>query len=321
MSDRLRTRMLRSMAKPLLAGALLLGVAACGAGGNQAAALLRQTFAGQHKITSGNLGLNLTITPSGASALKGPLTVSLGGPFQSRGPGRLPQSDFTLAVGTGGGTLSVAVLSTGTRGYVTFQGQSYELPRATFQRLESSFARLGSSPASRTGSGVLAKLGIQPEHWLINPQVVGDEAFGGTNTAHIHAGINVPALLSDLNTFLSHASALGAAGATSLPGGISAATRGRIAGEIHNAGVDVWTGTADKTLRRLDLRLGLDLTGRAAALLGPAAALRLTMQYAELNQPQSISAPSALLPYSQFQAKLRVLLADLQSGILGASGG
>ncbi len=321
MSDRLRTGMLRSMAKLLLAGALLLTVAACGAGGNQAATLLRQTFTGQHKTTSGNLGLSLTVTPSGASALKGPLTISLGGPFQSLGPGRLPQSDFTLGVGVAGGSFSVAIVSTGTKGYVTFGGESYQLPQATFQRLESSFAQLGSSSRSRAGSGVLAKLGIQPEHWLVNPQVVGDEAFGGTNTAHIHAGIDVPALLADLNTFLSHASSVGAAGATNLPRGISAAARGRIAGEVRNASVDVWTGATDKTLRRLDLRLGLDLTGQAAALLGPSATVRLTMQYADLNQPQSISAPTTLLPYSQFQARLRVLLADLQGGLVGGLSG
>ena len=305
------------MAKLLAAGLALLGVVACGGASNQAASLLRQTFTGNHRITSGNLGFSLTVTPSGTSALKGPLTLSLGGPFQSLGPGRLPQSNFTLSLATSGGTISVAVLSTGSKGYVTFEGESYQLPQATFQRLESSFAELGSSSGSRTGSGVLARLGIQPEHWLVNPQVVGDEAFAGTNTAHVHAEINVPALLSDLNTFLRHAASVGAAGAANLPGGIPASTRGRIASTIHNAGVDVWTGTADRTLRRLDLRLNLDLTGQAAALLGSSAALGLTIRYTDLNQPQSIVAPTTLRPYGEFQAKLRVLLADLQSGLGG----
>ena len=214
----------------------------------------------------------------------------------------------------------MGILSTGTRGYVSFQGQSYQLPQATFQRLESSFAQLGSSPASRRGSGVLARLGIQPQHWLVNPQVVGNEALDGTNTTHIRAGINVPALLTDLNTFLSRASSAGASTAN-LPTQLSPSTRSQIASDIHNPSIDVWTGTSDKTLRRLDLNLKLNTTGQASALLGPSAGLRLTMAYANLNQPQSISPPTTVLPYSQFQAKLKVLVADLQSGITGGLSG
>lgn len=320
MHDRPRNRTLRSVAMLALLTIAGLGLAACGAGSNQAANLLGQTFAGQHRINSGDLAFSLTISPSRPSALKSPLTLSLGGPFQSLGAGKLPQSNFTLGLTTGGGQISVALLSTGSKGYVTFQAQSYQLPPATFQRIESSFAALGSSGGSSRGSGVLARLGIQPEHWLVDPQVVGDEALGGTNTTHIRAGINVPALLSDLNTFLKRASSVGAS-TSNLPSAISPAERNRIAGEITNPSIDVWTGTADKTLRRLDLRLALNLTGQTAALLGPRATLALTMQYANLNQPQTIVPPSSVQPYSIFQDKLKVLLADLQSGLTGGLSG
>jgi hypothetical protein len=306
-----------------LAASIVL--AACGSGSGQATKLLHETFTGRHQINSGNLHFSVSIAPSGPSAIGGPITLSLGGPFQSLGSGRLPESDFNLSVGTSGGTVSVAMISTGSKGYVTFQGQSYQLPQATFQRLESSFAQIGSSPASRGGSGVLAKLGIQPQHWLVGPQVLGDEALGGTNTTHIRAGINVLALLNDLNTFLKRASSIGAAGpSSSFPTGISAATRNRIAGEIHNPRLDVWTGTADKTLRRLQLQLTLGLSGQLAGLLGRSTQVAVTMDYANLNQRQTISAPTATLPYSQFQAKLKVLLADLQGsvtgGLLGGAG-
>ncbi|MBV8430815.1 MAG: hypothetical protein JO244_06615 [Solirubrobacterales bacterium] len=320
MHDRLRNRTLRWVAPlALLAcGGPLL--AACGSSSsNQATTLLHQTFTGSHRVNSGILGFGITITPSGSSALKGPISLTLGGPFQSLGSGKLPQSDFTLTLGTSGGNVAVGILSTGSKGYVSFQGQSYQLPQATFQRLESSFAQIGSSPGS-ANSGVLARLGIQPQHWLVNPQVVGDEALGGTNTTHIRAGINVPALLNDLNTFLGHASSVGASSGN-LPTSISPSTRSHIASEIHNPNVDVWTGTADKTLRRLDLNLKLDATGQAAALLGSSAGIGLTMQYANLNQAQAITAPASVQPYSQFQDKLKVLLADLQSGLTGGLSG
>ena len=63
-----------------------------------AAGLLKQTFSGSHKVNSGNLNVSLTINPSGSSTLNGPITLSFGGPFQSLGKGKLPQSNFTISV-------------------------------------------------------------------------------------------------------------------------------------------------------------------------------------------------------------------------------
>ncbi len=39
-------------------------------------------------------------------------------------------------------------------------------------------------------------------HWLIKPSVAGTETVAGADTTHIRAGINVPALLADISTFL-----------------------------------------------------------------------------------------------------------------------
>jgi len=315
--------MLRTALGLLAAVAAGLALAACGSSSGEATTLLHQTFSGPHRINSGNLNFRVTVNPSGSSTLKGPITISFGGPFQSLGTGKLPASAFTVSIGAMGSNGSLTLTSTGTHGYVTFQGDSYELPQATFQRLESSFTQLGSSPGASSGSGLLGKLGIQPQHWLTNPQVVGDETVGGVTTTHIRAGINVAALLNDFNTFLGRASSLGVSGAGSLPHGISQATRNRIATEVQNPRFDVWTGTNDKTIRRLQITLSLPVSGQTSTLLGGlrSAVIALTMQYADLNQPQTITAPSPVLPYSQFQAKLRTLLQGLQGGLSGALSG
>jgi hypothetical protein len=309
-----------------LALALVLAsvaLAACGGSMDNATTLLHQTFTGNHQITSGTLGFNLTVVPSGSSTLKGPISLSLSGPFQSLGKGRLPRSAFNISLGAMGGGASVTIISTGSSGYVTFQGQSYKLPAATFKRLESSFSQLGASPGSSSGSGVLGRLGIQPQHWLVNPKVVGDEAVGGVDTTHIRSAINVSALLADLNTFLVRASSLGVSGASSFPHGISSASRSRIAGEIQNPTFDVWTGKSDKTLRRLQVHLTLPVSGQTSALLGGlrSAGIGLTMQYANLNQPQAIIAPTSLQPYSVFQTKLHALLQGLETGVGNATAG
>ncbi len=309
-----------------------LGVTACGSassGSTDPNTVLKQTFSGSHKVASGNLNLSLTVDPSGSGTLSGPITLSFGGPFQTRGTGRLPESNFTVSASALGRSVSLGIISTGTAGYVTLQGTSYQMPQATFQKLESSFAQLASSPSSSsstgssTGSGALNKLGIQPLHWLTHPTVVGTENVAGAQTTHIHAGVSVNALLGDVNTVLLKASSLGVSGASSLKSGIPAADRSKIAAAVRNPGVDIWTGTSDHTIRRLTISLTLPVTGSVSSELGgmKSADISLTMQYSELNQPQTIKAPSVVRPFSEFQSKASGFMQALQSAAAGALGG
>lgn len=311
---------LRRAVASLIAAALVLGLAACGGSSDQAMKLLRQTFSGRHRVSSGQLAMLLSVGPSPgtASGAKGPIVLSVAGPFQDLGPGRLPASVFNVSLTAIGTTAAVTITSTGSSGYVTFQGQSYQLPPATYQRLESTFAELGSAPGGGS-SGTLSRLGIHPQRWLVNPQIAGDEGINGINTTHIRAGIDMTALLADLNRFLTRAAAAGVSANSGIPLGISAASRRRIASEVKNPTVNLWTGVADKTLRRLEVDLTVPVSGQLSLLLGRSAAIGLTMDYANLNQPQLITAPKKLYPYSQFQAKLRVLITDLEGGLV--SGG
>ncbi len=312
MHDRVwSTRLLGALAISLV----LLTVGACGSSGagTNATQLLQETFSGAHKVSSGDLTFSLTVTPTGSSVLTQPITLTFGGPFQSLGKGKLPQSNFTVTIGAQGRSGSLGILSTGTAGYVTLQGTSYQLPAPTFQRLESSFSQIGGG----SGASNLTSLGIHPLRWLSNPSVVGTESVGGATTTHIRAGLNVPALLVDINTFLHKASTLSSS--AKVPSGISSTSQARIAGEIKNATVDVWTGNNDKTIRKLAINLNLPVTGQISTQLGglSAAGLGLSMEYDNLNQPQTIVAPTNAQPYSLFASKVRTFLQALQSGLLG----
>jgi hypothetical protein len=314
----------RTICTALVAGLAALALAACGSSGSsgQASSLLRQTFSGKHTVNSGNINVSLSVNPSGSSTLKGPLMLSFGGPFASLGTGKLPKSNFTVSFSALGRTGSLGILSTGTAGYVTLSGKSYQLPASTFTQLESSFSSLTSSSGGSSGSGALSKLGIDPLHWLVKPTVIGNESVAGANTTHIRAGIDVPKLLGDLGTFLAKAPSLGISGVGKVPSSISPTTRQRIASEVRQPRFDVWTGTGDNTLRKLAISLVLPVTGQISSLLGglSSAQISLTMQYANLNQPQTINAPGSVAPYSQFQAKVRSFLSALQNGLGGSLG-
>ncbi len=306
-----------------------LGLAACGSssggsGGSgssgNAQTLLKQTFASGKPVKSGVLAISFTLDPSGSSTFTTPISFSINGPFQSRGTGQLPQSNFTIAISALGRKGQLGIVSTGTSGYVTLQGAAYQLPSADFQRLESGFSSVGGSSQ---GGGGLSALGINPQHWLTNASVVGPDTIGGADTTHIRAGVNVSALLQDINTLLGKASS---STGTKLPSSIPPATQQKIAAAIKNATVDVWTGKSDKVLRKLSLNLNVPVTGRLSTLAGgmTSAGIGFTLQYSDVNQPQTIAAPSNVHPYSEFTTKLRSVLTGIEGsvggGALGAAG-
>jgi hypothetical protein len=312
----------RRLAGLLLAVLMSAVVAACGSSSSNssggAQTLLKQTFSGSHTVKSGILSFGLTVTPSGSSTIKGPISLSLSGPFQSRGSGRLPESNLNISIDALGHHGQLGIVSTGTNGYITLDGAAYQLPAADYQKLASSFSSAGS------GTGGLSKLGINPLHWLTNPSVVGNETVAGASTTHIKANINVASLLGDLSTFLQKAS--GAAGSTGIPSTISPSTRQKIAAAVKNPTVDVWTGTGDKTLRKLSINLNLPVSGQISTLLGglSSAGIGLTLQYANLNQPQTVAAPSNVQPFSAFAPKLEGILRGIEgslgAGALGSTG-
>ncbi len=299
-------------------------VAGCGSSSSSSSSsnaqtLLKQTFSGSHTVKSGVLDLVLSLAPTGSSTLTSPISLSLHGPFQSRGSGSLPASDFTLTLGAMGRRGSFGVVSTAAAGYVTLQGASYQLPQAQFQKLESSFSSVESSSGSAGGSG-LSQLGINPAGWVRSPSVVGSDNVGGAQTTHIRGTVDVSVLLADLNRLLAKESKRTAA-TGKLPTTIPQATQDKIAGEIRNATLDVWTGTSDKTLRKLALNMTVPVTGKISTTFGglSSAGIGFSLQYSNLNQPQTISTPPNVHPYSEFRAKLQGLVGGLQ-GTLGQSG-
>jgi hypothetical protein len=300
----------------------VLALAACGsskssgASGN-AQSLLKQTFSSGHSVKSGVLGFALTVNPTGSSTLSTPITLSVSGPFQSRGSGKLPQSDLTIGISALGKKGSLGVISTGSAGYVSLEGVNYQLPAADFQKLESSFSSTAGGGSQDAG---LAQLGINPLHWLTSPSIVGTDTVGGASTTHIRAGVNVTALIADLNTFLTKtAKKTSTAG---VPTSIPAATAQKIAAAVKNATVDVWTGKSDSTLRKLTLNLAVPVTGQVSTELGgmTSAGIALTVGYSDLNHSQSIATPTSVHPYSEFTAKLQSIGQALE-GALGSSTG
>jgi hypothetical protein len=292
--------------------------------------LLRETFSGKHPVTSGEIELAVKLVPTGSSVLTAPITIAFGGPFQSAAKGKLPQSDFTVTASAQGHNGKLSIVSTGSAGYISINGDSYQLPAADYDKLKSGLSSVSGSSSrtsSSSSSSMLSKLGIDPLSWLADPKVLGQASVAGVNTDHIAAKVDVVGLLKDLDKLASKASSLGVKDASKLSGGMTAAEQTKIAAHINSPSFDLWTGASDRTLRKLAVTVTVPVTGTVRKSLGGLTSVKITLnlQYADLNQPQTITAPTKLLPYSEFQTKIASDLKTIEGGIaesgeLGGSG-
>jgi hypothetical protein len=279
-----------------------------------AQSLLRQSLQGKHRITSGVLSLTATVTPHGSTAAGTPITISFGGPFQSLGSGRGTESDFTVAVAAAGQRLALGLRTTATAGYMRLNGSWFRLPAKQFAQLRKSLAGSGGS-----GATSLPGLSVSPLKWLRDPQLVGNATVDGTQTTEVRARIDVGALAGDLGTLLAKEAANPALRTTGLPTKLTAAQRRQLVSELRNPTVALFIGSADHTLRRALLDLNLKLP--ASTLPGiSSVGVAVTVDYAKLNRPQTITAPTRVKPYGELGQQLSGLEQSLE-GSASDSGG
>lgn len=299
----------------LCATVLAAGVlAACGGSDGPSGdpeQILKDTFTGKKKLDSGKLDLAVDLRAKDGSTG----TVRLSGPFQTNGAGKVPSFDFSLTLSTGGQSLEAGFVSTGTAAWVKLRGQAYKLDDSTFKQFASGY---GDAQSQQTDQGAdvssLAAFGVDPRTWLTDPKIVGTEDVGGTKTVHITTGVDVAPMIKDLNALLGKA---GSAAKQSVPESLSPAELTKAAKTLRNVKVDVFTGEDDDTLRRLVVDLDLALApGQTVVGMTPSG-LRISLGFADLNEPQTITAPKTSKPFSELQDQLQGLL----GAVNGSTGG
>ncbi len=307
----------------LVAAALAapLGLAACGGGdegsSSSARAELKRAFGGGHEIRSGRLELALHASAKGLPALSQPIDLQLAGPFQSTGATTLPHFNFELTFGAGGAPVSLGMISTGKAGFLSLEGQAYDLGDEAYTSLKQGYAESQrQSRRQQRGTPGLSALGVDPERWVTNPRHVGREDIAGTETDHLVADVDVDALLKDVDTLLKRSSSVAGATGRQLPGSLTTDQRDAIAASVKDATVDVWVGRSDHALRRFNLHVNLEAPADARERLGglKTGSITLGMTLAQLNQAQTIAAPKDAQPLDELQAAL------VQSGLLQQQG-
>ena len=129
--------------------------------------------------------------------------------------------------------------------------------------------------------------------WITNLSNDGDADVGGTPTTHISGDVDTQQMLSDIGNL-----------ASSIPGassqGFDPSQLSAISGAITDASIDVYSGTDDNVLRKLDANLTIDPSAIAPAGAVPVSNIKVSfsVEIDGLNEQQTITAPSNPKPIS-----------------------
>ena len=301
----------------VVSAALALGlVAGCGDNGSTADGstdvnqLLKDTFSGNKDIKSGKLDISLTATGGGQQ-----FAAKLSGPFQSTGTGKVPKLDIDASLEGSGQNLQAGITSTGDQAFVSYGGTAYEIAGPIFQQFKAQYEQQASQ--NKDGQS-LATLGIDPSKWLRNARNTGTVKVGDTDTVKITGDVDVPTMLDDVNHALAKLRSLGGAGAAGIPDQLSEKDKQQAADAIKQLGVEIYTGSDDKILRRLvvAMKLAVDNGGSTES-----ADVKFDMQFLDLNEDQDIKAPDNPRPFEELTSKLQQLGLGGLGGMSGGSSG
>lgn len=319
--DRSPSRLLAILA----AGLLLLGAgvfAACGSGSSEDVDnVLNETFGGKKKVSSGRLAMQLNADLQGQATGGNPVKVRFAGPFESRGDKKVPKLDLEMTATLAGQTINAGVISTGTKGYINFQGTDYRIPPKLFDQFATELAKDDDSSTDIPG---LSQLGVDPRKWLKDPKNEGTEEVGGTETIHISSDLDTTKFVDDLDKLLGKSNQLGLSKAEQqrLPKSLDENTKKQIRDSVKDAKLDIWTGKDDKILRKLRVQMDFDV---AKSLQAQTSGIRsgkidFTVEESEVNKPQQIEEPKNARPLSELQQQLQALSGLTGGGTTGGSG-
>jgi hypothetical protein len=268
--------------------------------------LLRDTFGNIDKLTSANVDAKLAIDGQGQS-----VSARLTGPYQSTGKGKLPKFQLAATLENAGKSFSAGVTWTGDKGYVNMQGTNYELSGVVARQFEAGYEQAAKSTKKGDGGALLGALGIDFTKWLRDARNEGDAQVGDTETIKLSGKADVARVIDDVQRLAEKARTLNVPGTGQVPQKLTPQQRQEIVDAVKSFSVELYTGKADRVLRRVVVAADLQDTASKAT---SHVALDLTLS--NVGDDQDISAPKGAKPFSE----LLKLTGDLKGlGGLGSS--
>jgi hypothetical protein len=296
-----------------------LALAACGGddggGDEDPQEVLEATFNNDQQVDSGVIDLTFDLSAEGEQP--GEMSATLTGPFQDQ-EGAFSQFDIDAEVSfeseeQGSFSGSGGLVSTGDRAFVNFQGTDYEVPQQAFQQFAQTFTQLqqqNEEQAERTeGTQQL----IDSFGELSNE---GTEDVDGTETTHISGDLDIAKFTDSIRTQLDEQQ--GAEGVTPAQLEQLQSSLDQLTESVKSASMDVYSGTDDDILRKLDLSFEVE-SGEGDTLTAD-----FSLSLSDVNQPQEIAGPGSARPLTELLQQFNIdpgSLGQLGTALGGASAG
>ena len=278
-------------------------------------------------VKSGNLDLSLGVKVEGNEG--GNLNVSLSGPFQSEGKGQVPQLDMTAKVNgsikgknvdfEGGLTL----LSE--KAYINYKGTEYEVEPTTFNYVKSTIeqGQKKSGAQSKSASSTAcqeAAAELKIGSFMDNLKNEGSTEVSGTSTTHVSGDLNVAGAIGALLKLSQNPACSSVVGATGQvpPTAELEKAKGQVESAVKKAHVNLYVGS-DHIVRKISGELEIEPPSRSSS--GPKkVTLNFDLSLGNVNEPQTISAPSGAKPLNELFQKLGVNPIELLGALSGKGG-
>jgi hypothetical protein len=284
----------RSLLLALL-GCLALGLAACGgtedeAAGDDARALLQAAYAAE--VPSATLDLRATAALEGSPVLQGPLEITLRGPYEQRGETELPLVDWDVSVSGAGTELAGALALTEDNGFVTFEGDAFEIGAERLAELTSELGR---------GPGSLEELGLDPVSWLSDARLAEGEEIDGAGTRKVTATLDVARVLEDYNTAIERDPDAFGENAVAL----TDEQVQEVSGAVQEATLDSFVGVDDDALKGLDLTVAFAVPEeRRAEAQVDGGTVTVALRLSDVGDPVTVETPADAAPIEELLGQL-----------------
>jgi hypothetical protein len=283
--------------------------AACGGGGSDSSNEDPQKVvetASLEGVKSGQFEMTLHATVEGDE--DGEVDVKLGGPFEMGAKNELPQLEMTAEVeGSGEGeeiNFDGKLTLLKDRGFVEYEGTSYEVDPTTFGFLKSSLEQAQQQEGSEADVTACQKAaeGIKFSQFVDHLKNEGSEDVGGASATKVSGDLNVSGAIDALIKLTEDPACskqLEAAGP--LPLNELEEAKGQLSKAIKKSHVEIAVGD-DEILRKF----AMQLTVEPPEAKGESVDVEFEISLSGVNEQQEFSKPSNAKPLEALFKKLKV---------------
>lgn len=264
-------------------------------------------------IESARVSVDLEVRVDGIPQFEQPVRLRMNGPYRSGGDRQLPSLDWNVTLAGGGQSLTGKTVSTGDNAFVVFQGTAYEFGRDRVAQANRGIA----ADEQRAENQSLREFGVDPRSWLVDAREEGDATVAGVEVTRYAASLDVGRLVDDLGRVTRRAGNRIGGGAP--PPQLTPEQRTQLTRVVRDPTFDVYVGNDDGKIRRVAVRAPFSVPpeGRAGAGGASGGALAFSIEFADVDEPQTITAPPNPRPISDLTQQLGAL----GGGAAGGAGG